>query len=145
MSELVKNTVGRELLEFTDNLASAVKKSQVVFIAVGTPPLASGEPDLSQIITVAKEIGSALDKTYKRIVVNKSTVPVGSGNWVEMLITQGIEAKQPVAVTTAGTGGKLANDNLPSFAVVSNPEFLREGFCNSRFILSRPHRRWQQR
>ena len=53
-------------LEFTENLANAVKKSKVIFIAVGTPPLTTGEPDLSQVTTVAAEIGGALDNAFKR-------------------------------------------------------------------------------
>lgn len=130
LTELVENTISNNLLDFTDNLALAVKKSQIVYIAVGTPPLANGEPDLSQVISVASEIGASLDTACKRIIVNKSTVPVGSGNWVEMLVNQGLrrqQEKQPVAVTAGRSSASPGSSELPFFTVVSNPEFLREG------------------
>ena len=126
LPELVQSCVKAETLEFTSDLSKAVRKSQVIFIAVGTPSLPNGEPDLSQVIAVAKEIGAALDTQYKRIIVNKSTVPVGSGNWVEMLVAQGIQSRQPVGAAVR-TSDKLSGNDLPTFAVVSNPEFLREG------------------
>ncbi len=130
LAELVKSTVGNKLLDFTEDLANAVKQSQVIYIAVGTPPLPSGEPDLSQVISVASQIGGALDTRCKRIIVNKSTVPVGSGNWVEMLVNQGLlqkQEKQPVALTTGKSAANSTANEAPTFSVVSNPEFLREG------------------
>ncbi len=130
LAELVSHTVNSNLLEFTEHLAVAVKKSQVIFIAVGTPSLPSGEPDLSQVTAVAEQIGAALDDNLKRVIVNKSTVPLGSGNWVEMLITQGISSiqeKQPVAALAGRTAPKSQGVSTPVFSVVSNPEFLREG------------------
>lgn len=120
LSEFLKETIASGFLQFTDKIEPAVKKSQVIFIAVGTPPAPTGDPDLSQVMTVAREIGSALDSTKHRIVVNKSTVPVGSGNWVEMLVTQGVEAVQTVPA-------RSSRPDMPTFSVVSNPEFLREG------------------
>ncbi|MBZ0184884.1 MAG: UDP-glucose/GDP-mannose dehydrogenase family protein [Candidatus Obscuribacterales bacterium] len=120
LQDCVSDCIKSKLLTFTDNLDKAVKKSQVVFIAVGTPSLASGESDLSQVMTVARAIGAALDTSIKRVIINKSTVPVGSGNWVEMLVNQGVQQVQPVPARKA-----LAE--APVFAVVSNPEFLREG------------------
>lgn len=108
------------LLEFTDSIDAGVKHSDIIFVAVGTPSLPSGEPDLSQVVTVAKAIGASLDSSRPRLVVNKSTVPVGSGNWVEMLVAQGVQALQTVAARSART-------ELPVFHVASNPEFLREG------------------
>ncbi len=107
-------------LEFSESIDTAVTKSQVIFIAVGTPPMPNGEPDLSQVMAVARAIGGALDSNKHRVIVNKSTVPVGSGNWVEMLVSQGVQSMQPVPAR----GGK---SGMPSFSVVSNPEFLREG------------------
>ncbi len=130
LAQLVESTTNSHSLEFTENLAPAVKKSKVIFIAVGTPSLAGGEPDLSQVTAVASEIGSALDTTHKRVVVNKSTVPVGSGNWVEMLINQGMTSKKEhksLAVVASRMSEKLEGEELPIFSVVSNPEFLREG------------------
>ena len=120
LNEFLTEGINSGFLEFTDNIESAVKKSQVIFIAVGTPPLPNGESDLSQVMAVARAIGGALDATKPRVVVNKSTVPVGSGNWVEMLVNQGLQAMQPVPA-------RSARPESPVFSVVSNPEFLREG------------------
>jgi len=120
LNEFLTEGINSGFLEFTDNIESAVKKSQVIFIAVGTPPLPNGESDLSQVMAVARAIGGALDASKPRVVVNKSTVPVGSGNWVEMLVNQGLQAMQPVPA-------RSARPESPVFSVVSNPEFLREG------------------
>jgi UDPglucose 6-dehydrogenase len=100
-------------LEFTTDLSAAVRGSDVIFIAVGTPPLPSGEANLTYLEAAARNIGASMDDSRFRVVVNKSTVPVGSGNLVEALVREGIcEAGQP---------GKIR------FGVASNPEFLREG------------------
>ena len=120
LNDLVKHCSELGSLTFSNKLEEAVKKSQIIFIAVGTPSLANGESDLSQVMTVAREIGQALDSTKKRVIVNKSTVPVGSGNWVEMLVNQGLMMVQTVP---AGR----ARSQAPAFSIVSNPEFLREG------------------
>lgn len=120
LQEFVKETSESGFLQFTDNLETAVKKADIIFIAVGTPSLPNGEPDLSQVMVVARAIGGALDGSKRRIIVNKSTVPVGSGNWVEMLVSQGVQNTQPVPA-------RSSRPESPSFTVVSNPEFLREG------------------
>lgn len=120
LSEMMSELTKQGLIEFTSSIESGVRRSDVVFIAVGTPSLPTGEPDLSQVMTAAKSIGGALDSTRARLIVNKSTVPVGSGNWVEMLVAQGVQALQTVAA-------RASRADLPSFSVASNPEFLREG------------------
>ncbi|MBX9668971.1 MAG: UDP-glucose/GDP-mannose dehydrogenase family protein [Candidatus Obscuribacterales bacterium] len=120
LSDFVKSCIALGTLKFTDNLDDGVKSSDVIFICVGTPPLANGESDLSQVMTVARGIGGALDNKRRRVIVNKSTVPVGSGNWVEMLVAQGVQSVQPVPARSSRT-------EAPAFSVVSNPEFLREG------------------
>jgi UDPglucose 6-dehydrogenase len=102
---VVRNTEDRRL-SFTTDLVTSVRNSDVIFVAVGTPPKDSGETDLSQVEAVATQIGRAMDR-YK-VVVNKSTVPVGTGEFVREVITR----HQPVPI---------------EFDVVSNPEFLREG------------------
>ena len=107
----------RNALAFTTDLPATVKQSDVVFIAVGTPPLPSGRANLSFVEAVAKSIGLSLDNTRRRVVVNKSTVPVGVGNWVESLVKEGLRSNEECA--------GLKPDTL--FAVASNPEFLREG------------------
>src|SRR5207248_1375542 len=100
-------------IEFTTELEPAVADSDVVFIAVGTPPLPSGESNLTYLESAARSIGAAMDDSRFRVVVNKSTVPVGSGNLVEALVREGI--------SEAGQTGRIR------FGVASNPEFLREG------------------
>lgn len=104
-------------IRFTTDLYQAIQDSEILFITVGTPPTATGEPDLSAVEEVARTIGESLNG-YK-IIVNKSTVPIGSGDWVAMLVCDGINSKQLV-----GSGPSAVP---PSFDVVSNPEFLREG------------------
>ena len=106
IEELLKRGIAEERLRFTDDTAEAVKASEIVFIAVGTPPAEDGTPDLTAVKAVARAIGGAIDKYT--VVVNKSTVPVGSGDMVEKLICE--EGCDPAL-----------------FDVVSNPEFLREG------------------
>ncbi|MDX2004728.1 MAG: UDP-glucose/GDP-mannose dehydrogenase family protein [Meiothermus sp.] len=103
----------RERLKFTDNYAEAVPDADVIYIAVGTPSAADGSPNLKYVQAAAEGIGSQLNGKFA-VIVNKSTVPIGSGNWVESLVQGAYEAKH----------GRKAKGN---FAVASNPEFLREG------------------
>lgn len=106
LEEIVKRNLDDQRLSFTSNVAEAVQKADVIFIAVGTPPKSDGETDLSQVEDAARSIGLAMDR-YK-VIVNKSTVPVGTGNLVRNIID-----------SVKKDGAK--------FDVVSNPEFLREG------------------
>jgi UDPglucose 6-dehydrogenase len=106
LEEMVVRNKEDGRLTFTTDLPAAVRQSDVIFIAVGTPPKETGETDLSHVEAVASEIGRSMDR-YK-VVVNKSTVPVGTGEFVREVITR----HQPRPV---------------DFDVVSNPEFLREG------------------
>jgi UDPglucose 6-dehydrogenase len=106
LEELVKRNVEDRRLTFTGDITEAVEHSDVVFICVGTPPLESGDPDMSYVQDAAMAIARALNR-YK-VIVNKSTVPVGTGNMVREIIE---------------TNRRRSVD----FDVVSNPEFLREG------------------
>ncbi len=106
LEEMVVRNKDDGRLSFTTDLTGAVRQSDVIFIAVGTPPKDTGETDLSHVEAVATQIGRSMDR-YK-VVVNKSTVPVGTGEFVREVITR----HQPRPV---------------DFDVVSNPEFLREG------------------
>ncbi len=103
---------------FTTNPQEAIEHGEFIFIAVGTPPLANGEPNLDYLKSAAETIGKYLKDGA--IVINKSTVPVGSGNWVAMLVENGLALR---------VGSKSSTDTLikVSFNVASNPEFLREG------------------
>jgi len=105
--------LSRERLFFTTRYEEAIPGAEVVFIAVGTPPAPDGGPDLSQVRQAAEGIGRHLGEGFT-VVVNKSTVPVGSGNFVGALVRRAFEE----------THGKEADGR---FAVASNPEFLREG------------------
>ncbi len=106
LDELVKRNFKEGRLHFTTELGPAVHDSQAVFIAVGTPPLPDGRADLKFIRQVAESIGQHLNG-YKAIIT-KSTVPTGTGQMVENTVRE-------------NSGGQH------DFAVVSNPEFLREG------------------
>ena len=105
---LVKN-IKEKRIEFTTDIEYAVKNSEVLFIAVGTPPADDGSADLKYVLEVANSIGEFMNN-YK-VIVDKSTVPVGTGK----LVRETIEKKL-----------KDRNSNL-NFDIVSNPEFLREG------------------
>ncbi len=108
LDELVKKNVAAGRLSFTTSTREGVEKSDVVFIAVPTPPLPDGSVDLSFIEGVAREIAGAM--TSYKIIVDKSTVPVRTGDKVAETIKRYCKAKV-------------------EFDVASNPEFLREGFA----------------
>jgi UDPglucose 6-dehydrogenase len=100
-----------ERLTFTSDLASAVKASDIVFIAVGTPEKEDGSADLQHVLGVARDVGRAMNKYT--VVVDKSTVPVGTAKLVHATIAK--ETSQP-------------------FSVVSNPEFLKQGAAVEDFM-----------
>src|SRR6516164_183705 len=85
LEELMVLANQRGGIGFETDLAPAVRDSDIIFIAVGTPPLPSGESNLSYLESAARGIGAAMDSSRFRVVVNKSTVPVGSGGLVETL------------------------------------------------------------
>jgi UDPglucose 6-dehydrogenase len=121
LEDLVAGGVGQGRLDFAgvEGLARLVEEADAIFISVDTPQGGDGSADLSSVGAVARGIGRALPETDRErplVVVNKSTVPVGSGDYVSMLIHDGIE--ETTGEPTNGAGG---------FLVVSNPEFLREG------------------
>ena len=124
LSDIMQSGIQSGLLEFTSDLKAGVEHGQILFIAVGTPALPNGESDTRYVEAVARGIGSNLTKDYK-VIVNKSTVPIGSGDWVRMIALDGVMERQKAAVTTGG--GADSNPQEVDFEVVSNPEFLREG------------------
>src|SRR5262245_4678415 len=146
LDQLIASGTQRGNLRFSTDLSKSVKESEIIFIAVGTPPLPSGKADLSYVQAVAHSIGRALDCERRRVIVNKSTVPIGSGNWVEMLVKEGLndnpawldklataanaqKSGATGASTTASTTNRRSDGGKPEdvFLVASNPEFLREG------------------
>lgn len=124
LSDIMQSGIQSGLLEFTSDLKAGVEHGQILFIAVGTPALPNGESDTRYVEAVARGIGSNLTKDYK-VIVNKSTVPIGSGDWVRMIALDGVMERQKAAVTAGG--GTDSNPQEVDFEVVSNPEFLREG------------------
>ncbi|MBD2244701.1 UDP-glucose/GDP-mannose dehydrogenase family protein [Nostoc sp. FACHB-888] len=127
LSEIIQSAIQTEKIHFTSDLAAGVSHGEILFIAVGTPPLPTGESDTRYVEAVARGIGENLNGGYK-VIVNKSTVPIGSGDWVRMLVLDGVAERQKILVPA---GGVPSNEKLPEFAaefdVISNPEFLREG------------------
>jgi UDPglucose 6-dehydrogenase len=111
LTELIAEANGN--LRFTTDYSEAVPDARVIFIAVGTPPSPNGSPDLRYLSAAAHGIGEHFDGDFT-VVVNKSTVPIGSGNWVGSLLRESYEEQH----------GRKAGER---FAVASNPEFLREG------------------
>lgn len=124
LPEILQANLKNGNIRFTSDLGAGVEHGEILFIAVGTPALPSGESDTRYVEAVAKGIGSHLNGGYK-VIVNKSTVPIGSGDWVRMLVLDGLAERQQVLVGAGGVS-ELAT-KTPEFDVVSNPEFLREG------------------
>ena len=120
LQELVERNSREGRLSFTTDIAEAVQASEVIFIAVGTPPDEDGSADLQYVLAVAKDIASYM-QDYK-IIVDKSTVPVGTADLVSRTISEILEER-----------GVDIN-----FDVVSNPEFLKEGAAIEDFM--RPDR-----
>lgn len=125
LSELMQSSIQAGRIRFTSDLAAGVAHGEVLYIAVGTPPLPTGESDTRYVEAVAKGIGTHLNGGYK-VIVNKSTVPIGSGDWVRMIVLDGVAERQKALVTSGG-GTVTAPEITADFDVVSNPEFLREG------------------
>ncbi|MEK6527257.1 MAG: UDP-glucose/GDP-mannose dehydrogenase family protein, partial [Nitrospirota bacterium] len=115
--ELLQNNIRAGRIHFTTNIADAAESSLAIFIAVGTPPRGDGSADLKHVETVAKEIARHIN-SYK-VIVTKSTVPVGTGEKLRQIISKNL--KESV-----------------DFDIVSNPEFLREGAAIEDFM--RPNR-----
>jgi UDPglucose 6-dehydrogenase len=111
LEEMVKRSVAEDRLTFTTDLATSVQASQIVFIAVGTPQGEDGSADLQHVLAVARAVGQAL--TRYTVIVDKSTVPVGTAKKVHAAIAK--ETTQP-------------------FSVVSNPEFLKQGAAVDDFM-----------
>lgn len=121
LDEWVQRNLHAGRLRFTTAMAGAVTHAEVIFIAVGTPPNEDGSADLQHVLAVAHQIGQHMD--HFKVVVNKSTVPVGTAQKVSRVIRDALTER--------------LLDSL-DFAVVSNPEFLKEGAALDDFM--RPDR-----
>ncbi len=117
LDKIVEKNSKAGRLHFTTDIKSAVEQALVIFLAVGTPPKEDGSPDMSFYQKAAKDIAEAMNG-YK-VLVTKSTVPVGTGKWLSDFVKQNLDAKT-------------------NFGVASNPEFLREGAAIEDFM--RPDR-----
>ncbi len=117
LEQLVTKNVQSGRLQFTTDLKQAVEESLVIFLAVGTPPQADGSPDLSFVEAAARSVAEHM-KSYK-VIVTKSTVPIGTGEHLRQLIRENLKSNA-------------------TFGIVSNPEFLREGAAINDFM--RPDR-----
>ena len=109
LSEMVERNYSVKTLNFTTDIRDALEESEVVFIAVGTPMGEDGSADLQYVLTVARNIGENMKRHM--VIVDKSTVPVGTSEKVRAAVQAGLDAR----------GSSL------TFDVVSNPEFLKEG------------------
>jgi UDPglucose 6-dehydrogenase len=107
-------------LKFTTSLADGIKDARIVFLALPTPPNEDGSADLKYVLGVAHEIGGLLTKDDYKVIIDKSTVPVGTAEKVRLKILEG--------------GTKNNQDLSVAFDVVSNPEFLREGVAVEDFM-----------
>ena len=112
---VLKNVKNKNLL-FTTNLGEAISDAEIVFIAVGTPMGDDGSADLQYVLAVAKSLGQSMQK--RLIVVDKSTVPIGTADKVKATIQKELDVR---------------NSDL-QFDVVSNPEFLKEGAAIADFM-----------
>src|SRR5436305_3148681 len=115
LEEIVRRNHHEERLAFSTDLPSAVRASEIVFIAVGTPQGEDGAADLQHVLSVARDIGRAMNKYM--VVVDKSTVPVGTAQRVREVV---------------------AKETTQTFSVVSNPEFLKQGAAIEDFMKPDP-------
>ena len=136
LEDLIQKNVSAGRLTFTTDLEQAVKQSKVIFIAVGTPPNDDGSANLRQIETVAQQIAASMNE-YK-VIVNKSTVPIGTARKIEEIINSsspsplrgegGVRVKSSSVIARSEATRQSQPTSKPFyFDVVSNPEFLREG------------------
>ncbi len=118
---LFERNIKQNRLRFTTNLKDAIKDSTVIFLALPTPPGEDGSADLSYILGVAKDLGGMI--TDYKVIVDKSTVPVGTAIKVAEALNNALNERF-----------STTDPNRPEFDVVSNPEFLREGFAVDDFM-----------
>jgi len=128
LSKIMLAAIQAGRIEFTTNLGAGVTHGEIVFIAVGTPHLPTGESDTRYVEAVVESIGIYLSSEYK-VIANKSTVPIGFGNWVRTIVLDSVAERQQALVRTGDPSSITVHLEVveATFDVVSNPEFLREG------------------
>ena len=132
LRELIQANVEAGRLTFTTDVAAAVAFGDIQFIAVGTPPDEDGSADLQYVLAAARNIGRHM--TGFKVIVDKSTVPVGTASKVSAAIQAELRLRYP----GPGLAGAEPQAQAPGFSVVSNPEFLKEGAAVEDFM--RPDR-----
>ncbi|MBA4197292.1 MAG: UDP-glucose 6-dehydrogenase [Chitinophaga sp.] len=120
LEKLFLRNLREHRLLFTTNLTEGVKDAQIIFLALPTPPGEDGSADLKYVLGVAKDLGKILKPTEFKVIVDKSTVPVGTADKVSNAVLQ--------------SGKEIGVDLSEAFSVVSNPEFLREGVAVDDFM-----------
>ena len=118
---LFERNIKQNRLSFTTDLASAIKDSTIIFLALPTPPGEDGSADLSYILGVANDLGKLI--TDYKVIIDKSTVPVGTADKVKAALDNSLNERF-----------SKDDSNRPEFDIVSNPEFLREGFAVDDFM-----------
>ncbi|HLN22093.1 MAG TPA: UDP-glucose/GDP-mannose dehydrogenase family protein [Bacteroidales bacterium] len=116
LETIVARNMAKQRLDFTTSIADSIKNSEVIFIAVGTPPGEDGSADLKYVLDVAREIGKTID--HHVVVVTKSTVPVGTSEKIRKTLKEELRRR---------------NSDI-EFDVASNPEFLKEGAAIDDFL-----------
>ena len=123
LEKLFQRNLKEGRLHFTTNLAEGIKDAQIIFLALPTPPGADGSADLKYVLGVARDLGKILKRDEYKVIVDKSTVPVGTAAKVRSAVVSG-------ALQVSDTGAEI----ISCFDVVSNPEFLREGVAVDDFM-----------
>ena len=123
LEKLFQRNLKEGRLHFTTNLAEGIKEAQIIFLALPTPPGADGSADLKYVLGVARDLGKILKMDDYKVIVDKSTVPVGTAAKVRSAVVAG-------ALEVSDIGAEIIN----CFDVVSNPEFLREGVAVDDFM-----------
>lgn len=125
LEKIFLRNIKEERLSFTTNLAKGVEEAEVIFLALPTPPGEDGSADLKYVLGVAKDLGTIIKPGQYKVVIDKSTVPVGTAEKVEAAIIESSKKVLPAGQSLKSVG---------AFDVVSNPEFLREGVAVDDFM-----------
>ena len=121
LEKIFDRNTKEERLNFTTSLTDGIKDARIIFLALPTPPNGDGSADLKYILSVAKDIAQLLEEGDYKVIVDKSTVPVGTADKVRLIINEELSKRG-------------INDPEKLFDVVSNPEFLREGVAVDDFM-----------
>lgn len=125
LEKIFLRNIKEERLNFTTSLAKGIEEAEVIFLALPTPPGEGGSADLKYVLGVAKDLGNIIKPGQYKVIVDKSTVPVGTAELVETAILESSKKTLPDGQDLKSVG---------AFDVVSNPEFLREGVAVDDFM-----------